>query len=310
MTLHLVLAALVTVIGMASFALATLLLLSWFAADRLLQRRTPDPPADPAQLGLEFEAVRFRSHDGLRLGGWFIPGREPQRGTLVFCHGHAGSLDSDLRYVPAFQQRGFNVLQFDFRAHGRSEGQQVSMGYYERLDLLAAVEYAQARGFAQVGVLGFSMGGAVAISTAARSSAIAAVVSDGGFARIRPTLQAGLRQRGVPLWLAKIVAPWTLRIAGWRLGCVLAEADPVRWVHLISPRPILFIHAGRDRYVDLAEIETLHAAAGNSKALWIVQEAEHRQIDEARPEEYLARILAFFEEWLAEGTRDEPMAAD
>lgn len=297
MTLYLVLAALITV---ASLALAMLILLGWLAADRLIQRRTPDAPADPAQLGLEFEEVHFRSLDGLRLGGWFIPGREPQCGTVIFCHGHAGSLDSDLRYVPSFQQLGLNVLQFDFRAHGRSEGQQVSMGYFEGLDLLAAVEYAQTLSSQQIGVLGFSMGGAVAISTAAKCPAIAAVVSDGGFSRIQPTLQAGLRQRGIPRWLAKIVAPWTLRIAGWRLGCDLAKADPLRWIHQLSPRPALFIHGGRDSYVALDEIEALHATAGNPKAIWIVQEAEHRRIDEARPKEYLARILAFFEESLAQ----------
>ncbi len=307
--MYLMLVATVTVVSLSAIATAALFMLGWFAATQLIQRRTPDSPADPAELALDYEEVSFRSRDGLRLGGWFIPGSKPQRGTIVFCHGHAGSLDSDLRYVPIFQKRGFNVLQFDFRGHGRSEGRQVSMGYYERLDLLAAVDYAQALGIDQVGVLGFSMGGAVAISTAAQNPAIAAIVSDGGFARLRPTLQAGLQQRGIPLWLARIVTPWTMRIAGWRLGCDLAEADPQRWVHLISPRPILFVHGGRDRYVDPAEIEALHAAAGNPKALWIVQEAEHRRIDQARPEEYRARVLAFFEEWLAEEARDEPVVA-
>ncbi len=309
MTLYLLLAAWAAIVVLSTLALAALFMLGWIAAAQLIQRRTPDPSADPAHLGLAYEPVSFRSRDGLLLGGWFIPGSKPQRGTIIFCHGHAGSLDSDLRYVPAFHQRGFDVLQFDFRAHGRSEGRQVSMGYYERLDLLAAVDYAQGLGIDQVGVLGFSMGGAVAISAAAQSPAIAAVISDGGFARLRPTLQAGLQQRGIPLWLARIVTPWTMRIAGWRLGCDLAEADPLRWVHLLSPRPILFIHGGRDRYVDLAEIEALYAAAGNPKTLWIVQEAEHRRIDEARPEEYLARVLAFFEEWLVEEARDEPVVA-
>ena len=183
------------------------------------------------------------------------------------------------------------------------------MGYYERLDLEAAVDYVQALTPGQIGVLGFSMGGAVAISTAAQNPAIAAVVSDGGFARLQPTLKAGLRERGVPRWLSRLVTPWTMRMAGWRLACNLAEADPLRWVHLLSPRPVLFIHGGRDRYVPQAEIEALHAAAGNPKALWIVQEAEHRRIDEARPEEYQARVLAFFEEWLVEGAEDERVAA-
>ena len=295
------LTALVALASLATIIIAALAVPSWVAASQIIRRRMPDSPADPATLGLDYEPVNFPSLDGLRLGGWLIPGSQPIRGTVIFCHGHAGSLDPDLKYVPAFHQRGFNVLQFDFRAHGRSEGQHVSMGYYERLDLLGAVDFLQERGIEQAGVLGFSMGGAVAISTAAQCPAIAAVVSDGGFARIQPTLQAGLKQRGIPLWLASLLTPWTVRITGWHLNCDLAEADPLRWVHQISPRPVLFVHGGRDIYVPLTEIESLHAEAGNPKALWIVQEAEHRQVDEARPEEYLARVLGFFERWLVKG---------
>jgi pimeloyl-ACP methyl ester carboxylesterase len=280
----------------------------WFAAAQVVKRRTPDPSADPAELGLDYEPVSFPSRDGLVLGGWFIPGSEPSRGAVIFCHGHDGSLDPDLRYVPAFHRRGLGVLQFDFRAHGRSKGQHVSMGYYERLDLLGAVDLLQQRGFGQAGVLGFSMGGAVAISTAAECPAIAAVVSDGGFARIQPTLQAGLRQRGLPLWLSRVLAPFVVRAAGWRLGCDLTEADPVRWIGQVSPRPVLLIYGEKDRYVPLAEIENLHAAAGNPKELWIVQDADHRTVDRARPEEYLERVIGFFECWLAEEAENEPLA--
>jgi alpha-beta hydrolase superfamily lysophospholipase len=297
--MNLLLAILAVVASLAAFCLLAMAILIWLSAAQVIHRRTPDDPSNPADLGLEFEPVSFSSRDGLNLGGWFVPGSEPTIGTVIFCHGHAGSLDPDLKLVPAFHSRGFNVLQFDFRGHGRSEGQHVSMGYYERLDLLAAVGFLQERGIPRVGVLGFSMGGAVAISTAAVCPAIGAVVSDGSFARIQPTLLAGLYQRGMPLWLARSLTPWVLRLVGWWLGCDLAKADPMRWVSRISPRPILLVHGGQDVFVPCSEIERLHAAAGNPKALWIVEEAEHRRIDQICPEQYRARILDFFQRWLA-----------
>jgi fermentation-respiration switch protein FrsA (DUF1100 family) len=274
--------------------------LAWYIAAQIIRRRQPDVQADPAALGLAYEPVRFASRDGLWLGGWFVPAAAPARGTLILCHGHAGSLDPDLKYVPAFHRQGYNVLQFDFRAHGRSEGQRVSMGYYERLDLLGSIDYVQARGIERVGVLGFSMGGAVAISTAARCPAIAAVVSDGGFARIRSALRAGIQERGLPKSLAAVLTPLAVRFAGWRLGCDLDDADPLRWIGDISPRPVLLIHAGQDIFVTRAEIEALYAAAGNPRELWSVPEAKHRRVDQVRPEEYMARILAFFDRWLGE----------
>ena len=54
-------------------------------------------------------------------------------------------------------KHGYNVLMFDIRGHGESEGSKISGGYYEKRDLLGAVEYVKGRGFERIGVLGFSM---------------------------------------------------------------------------------------------------------------------------------------------------------
>jgi alpha-beta hydrolase superfamily lysophospholipase len=294
------LVALAALAGLLGLVLGALAIVVWSAASQVIRRRTPDAPADPADLGLEYEPVVFESRDGLQLGGWFVPGAKPVRGTVIFCHGHAGSLDPDLQYVPAFHRRGFDVLQFDFRAHGRSEGLHVSMGCYERLDLLGAVDLLQSNGIEKIGVLGFSMGGAVAIGTAAQCPAITAVISDGGFARLSPTLERGLQERGLPSLLASILAPIVLRTVGKRLGCDPTSADPIHWIGQLSPRPVLLVHGGQDAYIPRIEIERLYAAAGNPKELWIVPEAGHRRAVQTRPEEYMARVLGFFERWLVE----------
>ena len=287
-------------LGSATILLAAIAGASLFIAHQTMRRRVPDAPTNPRELGLDFEPVTFFSRDGLRLGGWFVPTAGRARGTIVLCHGHAGSLDADLHYVPAFHQHGYNVLQFDFRAHGRSEGQHVSMGYLERRDLLGAIDFLRARGISKVGVLGFSMGGAVAVSTAAECPSIVAIVSDGGFARILTTLQMGIQQRGVPPWLARILGAVVVRLVGWRLSCHLSDADPVDLIGRISPRPLLLIHGGRDRYVPASEVEMLYDSAGKPKELWAVPEAEHRQVDQVRPEEYITRVLAFFDAALAQ----------
>jgi pimeloyl-ACP methyl ester carboxylesterase len=281
----------------------------WYASKTITRRRKPDPIVNPADLDLEYTPATFLSRDGMQLGGWLVPGASPSRGTVILCHGHAGSLDADLHYVPAFHRHGFDVLQFDFRAHGRSEGRCVSMGYYERQDLLGAVDYIRNLGIDRVGVLGFSMGGAVAIASAAQCPSIAGVVADGAFARIETTIHTGLEQRGVPYWLARMLAPIIVRVTGWRLGADLPAADPLLWIGKISPRPLLLIHGGQDAYVPRSEIDALYTAAGNPKALWIVPEADHRRVDQVRPDEYQERVLEFFEGCLSEEEQDEPMAA-
>ncbi len=270
-------------------------------ANELVRRRIPDVHTDPASYGLSYENVEFAARDGIRLRGWFIPAKSAgaARGTVIFCHGHAGSMDPDIQYVPWFHQAGYNVLMFDFRGHGRSDGQQVSMGALERLDLLGAVDYLRGRGIERVGVLGFSMGGVVAMSTAPHSEAIAAVVSDGGFARLERAVAAGARQRGVPAFLAPLFGRVVVWLAGLRLGVRLSEADPIRWVDKIAPRALFIIHGGRDPYVSVGEARQLYRRAGEPKDLWIVPEAHHRQVDVHRPQEYRHRVLGFFDRWLA-----------
>lgn len=269
----------------------------WHGASELTRRRSPDVTASPADYGLPFQEIAFESTDGVLLRGWFIPAQKAER-TVIFCHGYGGSMDPDLQYAPWFHQAGYNVLMFDFRAHGRSQGQQVTMGCLERQDLLGALAYLASRGIRRVGVLGFSLGGAVAISTAPLSPAITAVVSDGGFAQLQHTVAAGMRERyrAGPLcdWLAGLI----VRVAGWRLGVNLLACDPIRWVDKVSPRALFLIHGGQDPYVSVQDVRRLYHRAGEPKELWIVPEAGHRQVDQARPEEYRRRVLEFFDRYL------------
>jgi fermentation-respiration switch protein FrsA (DUF1100 family) len=285
-------------VGITILLLAALAGLAWAGSSKLMARRTPNPQTSPADHGLAYEDVHFQSRDGLRLGGWFIPANSA-RGTVIFCHGHAGSMDPDVVYVPWFNEAGFNVLMFDFRAHGRSKGDRVSLGYFERLDLLGAIDYLHSRGIAEVGVLGFSMGGAVGLATAAQNEAVRAVTSDGGFARVESAVVGWGLEHGLPRWLALPVARLIITAAQWRLGVRLSDADPIRWVARIAPRAVFFIHGDQDSFVTIADVEALYARSGEPKALWRVAEAQHRRIDRVRPAEYRERVINFFEGHLA-----------
>jgi alpha-beta hydrolase superfamily lysophospholipase len=282
----------------------TALSVGFYGANELIRRRTPDVCTDPADYGLVYENVEFMSRDGIRLRGWFIPADSTgtAQGTVIFCHGHAGSMDPDIQYAPWFHQAGYNVLMFDFRGHGRSDGQRVSMGILEQLDLLGAVDYLRGRGIERVGVLGFSMGGVVAMSAAPHSDAVAVVVSDGGFARLERAVAVGARKRGLPAFFSPLFGRVVVGLAGLRLGVRLSEADPIRWVDQIAPRALFIIHGGRDPYISIREARQLYQRAGEPKELWIVPEAGHRQVDVHRPHEYRQRVLGFFNRWLTLGS--------
>jgi pimeloyl-ACP methyl ester carboxylesterase len=95
--------------------------------------------ATPADYGLAFEPVAFHTRDGLTLRGWFIPAAASMR-ALIFCHGYSGDCSPDLIHALLLRGAGYNLLLFDFRGHGASGGNSTSVVYFERADVVVALE--------------------------------------------------------------------------------------------------------------------------------------------------------------------------
>jgi len=279
----------------------------WFAlvragATRLLKRRPPDPPDPPSNYGLVFEEVHFTSRDRVKLFGWWIPADNPI-GTVVLCHGQNGSMDGDTKQVVPLNDAGFNVFMFDFRAHGRSEGEFVTMGMYEKEDLLGVMDYLDTeRGIVDVGVLGFSMGAATTLITAALSDHICAIVSDSSFGRLKHTLRAALNQRGVPMFFARPYVDGIIAAASFRTEGRIDQTDPIRWTVHIGARPILFIQGENDPYVSIADLDRMASLAKGPVEFWIAEGVGHRGAYDAYPEEYNRRVINWFKRHLPKPT--------
>lgn len=248
---------------------------------------------NPAEYGLEYEEVTFPAADGLTLRGVWIPAPGSER-AIVILHGHGGSLDPDIQRAPHFHRAGFNVLLFDFRAHGRSDGKLVTFGYLERQDVLGAVEFLKSRGVKRIGLLGFSYGGMASMLTAPLCADIHAVVSDGGPARLRSAIEGRAVEWRLPRPLGRFLGWLTVVFTSARLGVNHFRFEPVRWVGKIAPRPILFIHGELDKY--LPDFDELFVAAGEPKQTWRLPGVDHTKASEAQPEEYYRRVVGFFEQ--------------
>jgi len=269
---------------------------------RALVRRMPPSPVDsPQRYGLPFEPVQFPSRDGLRLDGWWIPAPQAPKGTVIICHGREGSCERELPHAQTLHQAGFNVLMFDFRAHGRSEGQYVTFGMYEKDDLLGALDFLAERGIERVGVLGFSLGATTAIITAAITDRIAAIVAEGAVARLKPTLARRLWRYGVPTPLGWLLAAWALAFAAAMTRGRIDQVDAVRWIPHIRA-PILLIHGSKDDLVSAAEVAELSVRCGSRAVVWQVAEAGHHEASQAAPEAFKQHVVAWFAQHLPNST--------
>lgn len=251
--------------------------------------------SDPGQYGLAFRDVSFITEDGVRLKGWWIPTADSEK-TVIFLHGYAGSCDPDLKYAPAFHNAGFNVLLFDFRAHGRSGGWITSLGALEVRDCMAAVRFVRAQGSDDIGMLGFSMGGRAALlSAAGNPGAVRAVISDGGPLRLTTAISTGLAEKGLPEFLCKTISYIIVfGMSVWARQWLFAR-DPIVQAGKLAPLPVLFIHGDQDPNTGPDELERTAHAAGENAAVWRIPEAGHRNAEDFIGDEYLRRVIAFFE---------------
>jgi len=253
----------------------------------------PDAPASPADIGLEFEPVRFTTDDGVTLTGWLIPAARETRTAVIVMHGFSGNRLPELAaFVPWLHER-HHVLQFDFRGHGESEGTLVTLGAHERRDVAAAVRFVESRGLGPTALFGISMGAATAIVSAPELP-VAAVVADAPFAELHHPIARRMRQVGYPLSGigARLVVAGAMLRARSRLG------DPIRAVPRIAPRALLLIAPREDRLISWRQSLRLFEAAGEPKELVIVEGAGHAEAYAVDPRAYRERVLDFLERHL------------
>jgi alpha-beta hydrolase superfamily lysophospholipase len=289
---------LVAAVWIISVWVLVLIGVSFAATIPLMRRREPDPADHPLAHGLPCEDAYFPSRDGLMLAGWWIAAPahpDNPRGTVILCPGQNGSMDKDVPQAVPLHRAGFNVLMFDFRAHGRSEGHTVTMGALEQADLLGAVDYvAHTRGDARIGVLGFSMGAGVGLMAAAQDARITALVVDGAYSRLVELLANWMRMRGIPGWAARGLA-WLALIAGsLRTQYLIYRANPIHMANRVQT-PTLFIHGDLDPFTTKDEIAALVARIPGETDLWRVVDAGHREAFARHPDEYNRRVIAWFE---------------
>jgi len=250
-------------------------------------------PATPADIGLEYEPVRFTTADGVTLSGWLIPAARDTRTAVVVLHGFGGHRLPELAaFVPWLHER-HHVLQFDFRGHGESDASRVTLGSHERRDVAAAVRFLESRGLGPTALFGISMGASTAI-VSAPDLAVAAVVADAPFAELHHPIGNRMREIGYPL--ARVGARLIVGAAKLRTRSRLR--DPISVVGRIAPRALLVISPQGDQLISPDQSLRLYEAAGEPKELYAVSGAAHAEAYAVNPEEYRSRVLEFLERHL------------
>lgn len=254
----------------------------------------------PFELDVPHEDVRFVTRDHVVLKGWWFPVDGSDR-TVVAMTGRHGRKDDLIGIGTGLWKRGINVLVFDYRGRGESEDSTQSIGYFEAADAEAALDYAMQRvvdreGTCRPALLGYSMGAVLSLQLGALRPEVETVVADCPFASLGELVRDKLSQRFLP---ARHLMPAIDYLNRAIYGYSLAAVSPLQWIGRISPRPILLIHAEKDRIIPVEDSLRLFEAAGEPKELWIEPDVDHCGAYFKDREAYIKRVADYFEDVFA-----------
>lgn len=241
----------------------------------------------PANYGLNYEEITFKTKDDLNLSGWFIPHEEKEAKTIILLHGYPAD-KGDILPATRFLHEKYNLFLFDFRYLGASEGKYSTVGIKETEDLSAAIRFLKSRGINEVGVWGFSMGGAVALMTAPEAPEIKAIISDSAYASLELMSYELYRMPFIRYPLGWLTGVWSKLL----LGIDVKKTSPKEAVKNLSI-PILIIHSEEDKTIPFKNAEILQESLkGNPKAeFWFDGRVTHGQ----SAKDHQKIILDFFE---------------
>ncbi|TCP54472.1 serine aminopeptidase S33 family [Tumebacillus sp. BK434] len=259
----------------------------------------------PGAFRLDYQDIAFPSEqENVTLKGWLVPAREATSRIVIFAHGYSenrASANVALHMAKALHNRNIASLLFDFRGAGESDGTMTSLGYYEKQDLLGAIDYAKGLGYHQIGLVGFSMGASTALNVAPEVPEVQAVIADSAFTNLSQYLETNLSNLH-PLAEVEFMPKLALWEASVLTGIEPEAVQPILSIQNLRDRGVFLIHAAGDEIIPASESRKLAAASDSmNTVLWVSHANKHVGTYSKETSEYLVRTTAFLSYYLDKG---------
>ena len=240
------------------------------------------------------DEIDIVSSDNFRLHGYKV--KNPIRKSdiwVILVHGYMGCSYEMVKYAEKFINLGFNALLVDLRAHGKSEGKYIGMGWKDKNDLLLWIdriccEYKECK----IILYGMSMGAATVMMVSGEKLPInvKCVVEDCGYSSVSKEFRGMLKS------VNSIIAEYILFSASLvckvKVGYGFKQASCINQIKK-SKIPILFIHGNKDTFVPFEMLEEVYNAALGPKEKIIVKDAGHTKCSKVQPELYWNKVEEF-----------------
>lgn len=242
--------------------------------------QTPDIP---------FETVYLTTPDSLKLQGWYIPASN-SKGTICMFHGHGGNKSDVYKEAMAFHNMGYHTFLLDARAHGNSEGNTSTIGYYESEDVKLAYDFIKNKGEKNIALWGISMGAAtVAKAINDFNLPVSKIILEMPFGSIVKAAEGRIKMMHLPPEpLASMITFW----GGVEHGFWAFNMKPTEFVKRINC-PTLVQWGRNDPRVSKEEIDDIYQNIHAPKKLVIYDSSGHESLCKKENSKWLLAVNDF-----------------
>jgi fermentation-respiration switch protein FrsA (DUF1100 family) len=211
-------------------------------------------------------AFHLQTPSGEKISAKFFK-NEKAEFTILHSHGNAEDIFTSTPFFEDLSKAGFNVLAYDYRGYGTSEGTPSEQNSYEDIETAYNYLVNELKTPPERIILhGRSLGGAISIDLASRRKCGGIIVESSFISAFRVITKIS-------------IYPFDK----------FTSLDKINQVQ----SPVLFIHGTTDSLIPLWHSEKLFEAANEPKSFFSVENAGHNDVFATAGEKYLNEIVGF-----------------
>jgi pimeloyl-ACP methyl ester carboxylesterase len=212
---------------------------------------------------------------------------------VVYLHGNCSSRLEAVSTLPVLLPFNITVFCFDFSGSGLSDGEYLSLGYYERDDLAVVVNYLrESNRVTCIGLWGRSMGASTALLHGDRDPSIAGMVLDSPFSDLKVLCEELVDvyvNFKIPRWVVGVALHMVRSSIRANANFDIFDLVPIDHVRN-SFIPALFTAAYNDSFIRPHHAKELHEAYAGDKN-FVMVEGDHNS---ARSKFFMDSVAIFF----------------
>jgi pimeloyl-ACP methyl ester carboxylesterase len=211
-------------------------------------------------------------------------------GTVVLFHGYNAKKSLLLDRAEEFYDLEYNVVLVDFLGSGGSDGNTVSIGYYEADQVKAVYDFVKGQGETTIYLFGISMG-AVAIMKCMKDHhpEVKGIMLECPFGYFKTTVKNRFKNFGIPSFpMADLLMLW----GNYHTGYNTYQHNPARYAREIKC-PVLLMHGAIDHAVSKKEIDDIYNNLQGEKVLQTFEATGHNIYDHKNRPIWIQTVYQF-----------------